>query len=874
MKLRVACVVVGLLSLVLPLTAQSVGSRPASAPVPPFIQFSSVATDVNGKPLAGVEGVTFYLYRDQQGGSPLWMETQNVQPDPSGHYTVLLGSMTSYGLPASIFASGEAHWLGVQVQGQAEEPRVLLVSAPYALKAADADTVGGLPPSAFVLAAPPAASQTVATSIAGTAVVGSARRLAAASCDLTSDGKAGVNALAKFTTPCNVEASAISESGGNVGIGVAPASDIKLYVSDTKSNFGTAWSQRNVFASSATSNGANDGLAFDLDASNMTIPGGITDNGYRLAIRGLAYAGTTNFAGTLGSQFGVLAEAGISQGRSGAKVGAAYGGDFTIVNNVPGTTISNAYGVYISNSGTAGTITNRYDLYASSANAKNYFAGNVGIGTSSPTAQLEVNGTVAFTGNQTVNGNLSSTGTVSGSSFQIGSNLFAYGSYANTSAFLGFAGNPNSTSFGNTATGYQALHSVTSGGANTASGYQALYSATSGGANTASGYQALYSDTSGESTAYGYQTLFSNTTGDHNVAVGAGALYANTIGSYNIAFGDDALSANTTGTYNVAIDGLSFNTTGSDNTSVGFTLYSNTTGSQNTAVGKFALDANMTGSYNTAIGYSALSSIGCDKTYQTAIGYYAGYLSSGLDQCGVGNYQTFVGANTKPGSFTLNNITAIGASAEVAGNNATAIGANAEVTTDNSLVLGSINGVNGATANTNVGIGTTAPSNVFTIAQGAGHAISDSWDVYSSRRWKTNIQTLHNALDMVERLRGVSYDRRDTGKHEVGVIAEEVGAVLPEVVSYEENGRDARGVDYSRLTALLIEATKEQQRELRQEQTELAKALRQIKQQQSLLRTQASAMQSLVAEVRKTRETLRKAKEPVAAAQPALVATK
>jgi hypothetical protein len=88
---------------------------------------------------------------------------------------------------------------------------------------------------------------------------------------------------------------------------------------------------------------------------------------------------------------------------------------------------------------------------------------------------------------------------------------------------------------------------------------------------------------------------------------------------------------------------------------------------------------------------------------------------------------------------------------------------------------------------------------------------------YSSRRWKTNIHPLQNALSKVERLRGVSYDRKDTGKHEIGVIAEEVGAVVPEIVAYEKNGKDARGVDYSRLTALLIEATKQQQREFRQQ---------------------------------------------------------
>ena len=90
---------------------------------------------------------------------------------------------------------------------------------------------------------------------------------------------------------------------------------------------------------------------------------------------------------------------------------------------------------------------------------------------------------------------------------------------------------------------------------------------------------------------------------------------------------------------------------------------------------------------------------------------------------------------------------------------------------------------------------------------------------------------------------------------------------MPEVVSYEENGKDARGVDYSRLTALLIEATKEQQREL-------AKALRQIRQQQGLLRAQSSAVRSLEAEVRQDREALRKVKAQVAAAQPMLVAAK
>ena len=146
-----------LISQIQPGYAQQTISTNTNVVVPPLVNFSGVLTDLNGKPITttGVVGVTFLLYKDSQGGSPLWMETQNVEPDRNGHYTVMLGSSSSSGLPADIFVAGEAHWLGVQAQGQDEQPRVLLVSAPYALKAGDAQTLGGLPASAFVLAAPP-----------------------------------------------------------------------------------------------------------------------------------------------------------------------------------------------------------------------------------------------------------------------------------------------------------------------------------------------------------------------------------------------------------------------------------------------------------------------------------------------------------------------------------------------------------------------------------------------------------------------------------------------------------------------------------------------------------------------------------------------
>jgi len=96
--------------------------------------------------------VTFSLYAEQEGGAPLWTETQNVVPDKAGHYSVMLGSTTSQGLPSSVFVSGQARWLGIRPQDQEEQPRTLLLSVPYALKALDAETIGGKPASAFMLA--------------------------------------------------------------------------------------------------------------------------------------------------------------------------------------------------------------------------------------------------------------------------------------------------------------------------------------------------------------------------------------------------------------------------------------------------------------------------------------------------------------------------------------------------------------------------------------------------------------------------------------------------------------------------------------------------------------------------------------------------
>src|SRR5579864_6145097 len=99
--------------------------------VPHLIRFSGTLKDGSGKPKSGVVGVTFALYKDQVGGAALWLETQNVQADAAGRYSVSLGATQASGLPTDVFASGEARWLGVQPEGQAEQTRVFLLSVPY-----------------------------------------------------------------------------------------------------------------------------------------------------------------------------------------------------------------------------------------------------------------------------------------------------------------------------------------------------------------------------------------------------------------------------------------------------------------------------------------------------------------------------------------------------------------------------------------------------------------------------------------------------------------------------------------------------------------------------------------------------------------------
>jgi len=104
-----------------------------------------------GRPLSGEVEVTFALYKQEADEEPLWKETQKLDLDKQGGYTALIGATQPGGVPVELFRSDEARWLGVQIQGEPQGPRILLVSVPYALKAVEAEKLGGKSVSDFVL---------------------------------------------------------------------------------------------------------------------------------------------------------------------------------------------------------------------------------------------------------------------------------------------------------------------------------------------------------------------------------------------------------------------------------------------------------------------------------------------------------------------------------------------------------------------------------------------------------------------------------------------------------------------------------------------------------------------------------------------------
>lgn len=119
----------------------------------------------------------------------------------------------------------------------------------------------------------------------------------------------------------------------------------------------------------------------------------------------------------------------------------------------------------------------------------------------------------------------------------------------------------------------------------------------------------------------------------------------------------------------------------------------------------------------------------------------------------------------------------------------------------------------------NVGIGTAAPTTKLYVN---GDITANSIAGTSDIRFKTNVRSVENALDKVKALRGVyfnwnqqAFPEKEFGaQSELGFIAQEVEKVVPEIVTKDKTKDEYRSVKYDKLVALLVEAIKEQQKQI------------------------------------------------------------
>ena len=372
---------------------------------------------------------------------------------------------------------------------------------------------------------------------------------------------------------------------------------------------------------------------------------------------------------------------------------------------------------------------------------------------------------------------------------------------------------------------------------NTAEGEDALFSLdVESYDNTAAGYHALYSDSSGyQNTAVGAGTLEFNTTGSHNTATGTGALAANMTGNSNTASGIAALNSNTTGGSNTAFgaEALETNTVGVSNTATGAgALANNITGNGNTANGGGALISSTTASYSVAVGYEALflNITGIDNT---AIGSNALLNATGSSNIGIG---FGAGSNLMTGTNNLY----VGNKGVASESNAIRIGTKARTQTNTYIA-----GISGVTVAGGVGV----------IVDTNGHLGT----IVSAARFKDRIQPMDKASEVILALEPVMFcykkELDPQAIPQFGLVAEDVAMIDPDLVARDEEGKPYT-VRYEAVNAMLLneflkqhrkveeQASKNEKQELR-----LTEQQKQIDALQATLREQAEQVRKVSAQL-------------------------
>jgi hypothetical protein len=263
--------------------------------------------------------VTLAIYAEETGGTPLWQETQDVAVDADGRYTVLLGATLTDGLPLDLFASGDARWLGRRFErpGEEEQARVRLASVPYALKASDADTLGGRPPSAYLLAEPGAG--------AGATSAGAPDRAPASFGSVVGPLTAGTAGfVGKFVTPVDLGNSAIYDAGGLVGVNTTTPFDA-MHVRFTNTGGQLTGLAVQNLGSTATS---YSGMLFYDQNGALGQFQGFNNSTHEYRINNIATSGSINFMIGSSSKFLVAnsGNVGVGQPTPSYKLDILHGG--------------------------------------------------------------------------------------------------------------------------------------------------------------------------------------------------------------------------------------------------------------------------------------------------------------------------------------------------------------------------------------------------------------------------------------------------------------------------------------------------------------------------------------------------------------------
>ena len=276
----------------------------------------------------------------------------------------------------------------------------------------------------------------------------------------------------------------------------------------------------------------------------------------------------------------------------------------------------------------------KWNIYADGT-AQNYFAGNVGIGTTAPGYKLEVNGDVSFNGVRVgLGGGSVSQNTVVGNG---AINATATGNY-------------------NSAFGYQALPALTSGTYNTAVGRMAMFANTTGVNNVAVGASAMQGYNGTQSVAIGFSSMSGAATGNYSVGIGGNTLVAST-GEYQVAVGDGALTANTSGIRNTAVgaSALATNTTGQLNVAVGELALNLSNSSNNTAIGRQAGYNVSSGANNTFLGFQSgmgITTGGNNTIIGSATGLSSSLANTIILADGSGNQRLYINSTGNVGIGT------------------------------------------------------------------------------------------------------------------------------------------------------------------------------------------------------------------------------